>query len=147
LKLKDGFVGILTLERTLTELDHARLLNLVRRDVRGDGFPAQRNAVEEMLDASFVVPSRQVPSDVVTMYSHVLLQDLQTSQRSTLTLCYPLDAEPAMRFVSVLSPVGSSLLGLRVGSVARWATPVGGEKVAKILAILFQPEANGDYST
>ena len=138
---------LLTLERTLTELDHVRLLNLVRRDARGDGFPAQRHAVENVLDASSIVPSRQVPPDVVTMYSHVQLRDLQTSRRSTLTLCYPADAEPAMRFVSVLSPVGSSLLGLRVGSVARWATPSGDAKAAEILAILFQPEASGDYST
>ena len=137
---------LLTVERTLTELDHVRLLNLVRREARGDEFSAQRNAVEDVLDASSIVPSRQVPPDVVTMYSHVLLQDLQTRQRSTLTLCYPLDADPAMRSVSVLSPVANSLLGLRVGSVARRATPAGDEKAAEILAILFQPESSGDYS-
>ena len=137
---------VLTLERTLTELDHVRLLNLVRRDARGDGFPAQRHAVENVLDASAIVPSRRVPPDVVTMYSQVLLRNLRTSQRSTLTLCYPADAEPAVGFVSVLSPVGSGLLGLRIGSVARWSTPAGDEKAAEILALLFQPESSGDYS-
>jgi regulator of nucleoside diphosphate kinase len=48
--------------------------------------------------------------------------------------------------VSVLSPVGSALLGLRVGSIARWSTPAGDEKAAEILAILFQPESSGDYA-
>jgi regulator of nucleoside diphosphate kinase len=144
--LKDGFVEVLTLERTLTELDHVRLLNLLRRGARGDGYPAQGCAVEDVLDASAIVPSRQVPPDVVTMNSQVLLQNLQTGQRNTLTLCYPADAEPAAGFVSVLSPVGSGLLGLRVGSVARWSTPTGDEKAAEILAILFQPESSGDYS-
>ena len=85
--------------------------------------------------------------DVVTMYSQVVLQDTQTGQRNTLTLCYPADAEPAVGFVSVLSPVGSALLGLRVGSVARWSTPAGDEKAAEILALLFQPESSGDYAT
>jgi len=139
-------VEVLNLERTLTELDHVRLLNLVRRDGGGDGFPARRHAVEDVLDASAIVPSRRVPRDVVTMYSQVLLQDLQTGKRSTPTLCYPADAEPALGFVSVLSPVGSGLLGLRVGSVARWPSPAGDEQAAEILAILFQPEAGGDYS-
>ena len=136
----------LTLERTLTELDHVRILNLVRRDARGDGSLAHGPVIEDLLDASAIVPSRQVSPDVVTMYSQVLLQDLQSSQRSTLTLCYPADAEPAAGFVSVLSPVGSALLGLRVGSVARWATPAGDQKAAEIVAILFQPEASGDYT-
>jgi len=144
--LKDCFVEVLALERTLTELDHVRLLNLVRRDARDAGFPAQRHAVENVLDAAAIVPSRRVPPDVATMNSQVLLQNLQTSQRSTLTLCYPADAEPAMGFVSVLSPVGSGLLGLHVGSVARWSTPAGDEQSAEILAILFQPESSGEYS-
>lgn len=133
-------------ERTLTELDHVRLLNLVLRDKRGAASAQPRPAIEPVLDTCSIVASRQVPPDVVTMYSQLLLQDLDTGERSKLTLCYPADAEPAAGFVSVLSPVGSSLLGLRVGSVARWRTPAGQEKAAEILAILFQPESSGDYA-
>ena len=102
--------------------------------------------MENVLDASTLVPSREVAPDVVTMYSQFLLQDRQTLQRNTLTLCYPADAEPAVGFVSVLSPVGSALVGLQVGSVARWSLPAGDDKAAEILAILFQPESSGDYA-
>ena len=136
----------LTLERTLTELDHVRLLNLARRDRRGEGSRTPRPAIEHVLDACAIVPSRLIPPDVVTMYSQVVLQDLGSGQRSKLTLCYPADAEPAAGFVSVLSPAGASLLGQTAGSVARWSTPVGEERAAEILAILFQPEASGDYA-
>jgi len=140
-------VEVLALERTLTELDHVRLLNLVRRDRRrSDGPPPPPLAIEQVLDACAIVPSRQAPPDVVTMYSQVLLQDLASGERSKLTLCYPQDAEPAAGFVSVLSPVGASLLGLRVGGVARWRTPAAQARAAEILAILFQPEASGDYA-
>ncbi|MFO1333096.1 MAG: GreA/GreB family elongation factor, partial [Rubrivivax sp.] len=45
----------------------------------------------------------------------------------------------------VLSPVGSSLLGLQVGDVAQWRTPTGEAKAAEVVAVLFQPEASGDY--
>lgn len=138
---------VLAIERTLTELDHVRLLNLLRRDALGEGSSAHLRTIENVLDASTLVPSREVAPHVVTMYSQVLLQDLQTLQRNTLTLCYPADAEPAAGFVSVLSPVGSALLGLQVGSVARWSLPTGDDKAAEILAILFQPEASGDYAT
>lgn len=137
---------VVAVERTLTELDHVRLLKLLRRDARSDGSAPNPGAIEDVLDNSALVPSRQVGPDVLTMYSQTLLQDTQTGQRNTLTLCYPADAEPAVGFVSVLSPVGSALLGLRVGSVARWSTPAGDEKAAEILAILFQPESSGDYA-
>lgn len=137
---------VLALERTLTELDHVRLKNLVYRDSRDGSLSSRALHIEDDLDAAAIVPSRQVAPDVVTMYSQVLLVDRETDQRYKLTLCYPADAEPAAGFVSVLSPVGWSLLGLNAGSVARWRTPTGEEKAAGILAILFQPEASGDYS-
>ncbi|ABM95002.1 GreA/GreB family elongation factor [Methylibium petroleiphilum] len=133
---------VLTLERTLTELDHVRLLSLARRQRPG----VAAAAIEPLLDACTVVPSRQVRPDVVTMYSQVLLQDLASGLRSRLTLCYPADAEPAAGFVSVLSPVGCSLLGLTVGAVARWSTPSGEARSAEVVALLFQPEASGDYA-
>jgi len=137
---------VLTLERTLTELDHVRLTNLVQRGRRDGSFSSRALPVEDVLDASAIVPPSQVAPDVVTMYSRVLLIDRASGERNTLTLCYPADAEPGKGFVSVLSPVGWSLLGQHVGSVARWFTPTGIEREAEILAILFQPEANGDFT-
>ena len=137
----------MTPERTLTELDHVRLLGLVRRSAPAGVGVSHLRAVEDMLDASDLVPSRQVAADIVTMNSKVVLRDEQTGQRMTLTLCYPADAEPASGSVSVLSPVGSALLGRHVGSVARWHTAIGGWKAAEIVAILYQPESSGDYSS
>lgn len=138
---------VLALERTLTELDHVRLTNLIHRDGR-DGRPSSQahQEVEDILDLAYVLPSRTVAPDIVTMYSQVLLAEPHTGRQYKLTLCYPPDAEPGANFVSVFSPVGSSLLGLRVGSVARWRTPVGEEGSAELLAIVFQPEASGDYT-
>lgn len=135
-----------TTERTLTELDRVRLKSLIRRHRRGGVPPAEMDAIEDMLDEASVVPSTQVSPDVVTMYSQVLVRDADTGQRSTLTLCYPPDADPERGFVSAMSPVGWSLIGLRVGDVARWSTPAGDQKQAEVVAILFQPEASGDYT-
>jgi regulator of nucleoside diphosphate kinase len=147
LTLKDGFVEVLTLERTLTELDHVRLLNLLRRDARGEEIPATWRVIEDLLDGCTTVPSREVPPDVVTMYSQVLLRDRSTGEQSTLAPCWPPDAEPQAGFVSVLSPLGGALLGLRVGGVARWVSPTGDERLGEIVSILFQPESSGDYTT
>lgn len=134
------------LERTLTELDHVRLHHLLQRQGAAALPPPTSRQIEDLLDAAQVVPSRAVEPDVVTMYSQLLLRELHADTRSKLTLCYPADAEPAEGFVSVLSPVGRALLGLRVGETARWTTPDGQSHAAEVVALLFQPEASGDYT-
>ncbi len=137
---------VLNRERTLTELDHVRLTNLLHRH-KVDGPPlSQLLPIDEVLDWAFVVPAREVSPDVVTMYSQVLLKDLATGERSSITLCYPAHANANAALVSVLSPVGWSLLGLKVGAIAGWTNPRGEQGAAEILAVLFQPESRGDYT-
>ncbi|MDM0002655.1 GreA/GreB family elongation factor [Variovorax sp. J22P240] len=123
-------------ERTLTELDFTRLTKL---------GPVS-STLSDLLATADVTSARAVSADVVTMYSRVELVDVATHRRQMLTICYPGDAEPAAGFVSVLSPVGNSLLGLKTGDVARWHTPNGDECTAEIASIQYQPEATGDYS-
>lgn len=135
---------LLLAERTLTKLDHARLTRLLAANAgppHANTFPDLRAT----LDAADLVPAQAVPPDVVTMYTRVELVEPGSGRRQTLTLCYPEDAEPAAGFVSALSPAGSALLGLRLGALARWQTPRGETLQARVTAILFQPEASGDF--
>lgn len=125
--------------RQLTALDFARLRKVASLGAHPD--------LDELLDEAEVIDSREVAPDVVTMYAQVEIEDLGNRSRQTLVVCYPADAQPAKGFISVLSPVGLALLGLQVGSVARWQAPGGGENAARVTAILFQPEASGDHLT
>jgi regulator of nucleoside diphosphate kinase len=136
--------SLLLTERTLTELDHARLKRLLMAGAIGPRDAAGA-ALHAAMDGADLLPSRAVPPDVVTMYSRVELVEAPTGARHLVTLCYPEDAEPARGFISVLSPLGSSVLGLRAGSLATWSTPGGGEVQARVAAVLFQPEASGDF--
>lgn len=131
-------------DRTLTDLDHARLAGLLRR---GHVPDAQASPLAELLDTAEVVAPRAVDPDVVTLYSQVLLRDVADGTSRKFTVCYPADAEPEAGFVSVLSPVGAALLGRRVGQTVHWRTPSGDARHAEIVAVLFQPEASGDYTT
>ncbi|HVL43553.1 MAG TPA: GreA/GreB family elongation factor, partial [Acidovorax sp.] len=106
-------------ERTLTDLDYSRLTKLVGNRLAP--------LLDDLLANADITSPRTVRADVVTMNSRVELLDRHTHRRQVLTLCYPQDAEPAAGFISVLSPVGLSLLGLRAGDVARWHTPHGEE--------------------
>ncbi len=128
-------------ERVLTELDHVRLAMLANRGL------ADSPGIDAVLDDALVVPSRKVAPDIVTMYSQVLLRMVEDGTLRKLTLCYPQDAEPQFGFVSVLSPIGLGLLGQQVGATVGWESPDGTERMAEVDAILFQPEASGDYTT
>lgn len=128
--------------RTLTEIDHVRLSRLASRLEHDPG-----EAMQALLDESDLVPSVAVSSSVITMYTQVLLQQDGASLPHKVTLCYPDDADPAQGFISVLSPLGASLIGLKVGDVARWRTPAGDERSMRVVEVLFQPEASGDYTT
>ncbi|MCQ8895609.1 GreA/GreB family elongation factor [Limnobacter humi] len=129
----------LSTERVLTELDHARLRKLPTLN------PHIR--LSDLLDNADTVPSRQVAANVITMYTQFCLLDLKTGQRMVMALCYPKDAEPAAGFVSVLSPLGMALIGLKEGDEAHWLSPSRDVLKAVIEKILFQPEASGDYFT
>ncbi|TDQ45135.1 nucleoside diphosphate kinase regulator [Tepidicella xavieri] len=133
------------IDRTVTELDHVRLRNLMRR--RQDALPQSAvHLLSELIDNADVVPSRDVGAEIVTMYSQVRLRERPQGHERVLTLCYPDDAEPEKGFVSVLSPVGVALLGARAGCCIRWLAPDGRQHEAEVAEILFQPEASGDYT-
>jgi regulator of nucleoside diphosphate kinase len=129
-------------ERTLTQIDHIRLSRLAllsERDAHG--------GIQSVLDDSDIVASAAVPPTVVTMYTQVMLQAEPGTRPFKVTLCYPDDAEPSGGFISVLSPLGAALLGLRVGDRAQWRAPTGEGHWADVAEVLFQPEACGDYTT
>lgn len=126
--------------RVLTELDHIRISKLLKHP--GMAFAVE---LESVIANAELVSSYQVRAGLVTMNSQVLIADDQTGDERTLTLCYPPDTDPNTGFVSVLSPVGTGLLGLTEGQIAHWAAPNGTPASAKILKVLFQPEDSGDY--
>lgn len=129
----------ITGERMLTELDYVRLSRFPDSQL-----PA---ALADLLANAEIVHACDMPVDVVTMYSQVDVLDGQTMLGQKLTICYPADARPDAGHISVFSPVGCGLLGVKVGAVARWVAPNGQDASAQVQAISFQPEASGDYLT
>jgi regulator of nucleoside diphosphate kinase len=129
--------------RTLTELDWIR----IRRCIQHSDFDsAPYSPFDDVLDRAAIVPVHRVHPDVVTMYSQLRLRLHPDGETLAVTPCYPRDDAPAAGFVSVLSPLGSALVGRRVGELAQWTVPDGSTLQAEIAELLFQPEANGDYT-
>lgn len=96
--------------------------------------------LDEELARAEVVPAARVPADVVTMGSRVLFDELGSGITRVTTLVYPRSADPTSGRVSVLSPMGAALLGLRAGQTIEWNAEGGGPRRYRVRSVLHQPQ-------
>ncbi|HNY72620.1 MAG TPA: nucleoside diphosphate kinase regulator [Syntrophales bacterium] len=125
----------------ITEKDMERLEPMVA----GAGNHPNIRRLREELERAVIVPSAEIPADVVTMNSRVVFRELETGEETEATLVYPSQADVNQRRISILAPVGAALLGLSAGDEIQWPLPSGKKRTYKIISILYQPEAAGNY--
>jgi regulator of nucleoside diphosphate kinase len=97
------------------------------------------------LDRAIVVGSEDIPEDVVTMNSQTILTDLNTGEKVVCSLVFPGNADFDKNRISILAPVGTAILGCKVRDILDFEVPLGRTRL-RIDAILYQPEAIGDYN-
>ena len=127
---------------TMSSLDQARLERLLESDAYRQ-LPGIDALLSE-IDRATVVKPVEVPADVVTMNSTIRFVDDANGAEFEFTLVYPADAGKPDT-ISVLAPVGSALLGLSVGQSIAWQVPGGRELDLRVLEVVRQPEAMGEY--
>jgi regulator of nucleoside diphosphate kinase len=91
------------------------------------------------------VAPKDVPPTVVTMNSTVRFDVEHTGESFCMTLVYPKDVDDSGDKISVLSPVGSALLGLAQGESIDWTKPGGGTLKVRIKEVVYQPERAGEF--
>ncbi|WP_299708364.1 nucleoside diphosphate kinase regulator [uncultured Pontibacter sp.] len=129
----------------LTEQDYKRLVDLVQQQRQGAGAHANIAKLGEELKRAKRVASEEIPAEVVTMNSSVLLRDLKSGNAMEITLVYPKDADVSARKISILAPVGTAIIGCKEGDKVEWPVPSGTINY-KIEKVTFQPEASGNFS-
>ena len=92
-------------------------------------------ALDIELGRADIVNPQDIPTDTVTMGSIVTFIDMDSSEENTVSLVYPADANVAQMKISVLSPVGSALIGLRIGGHIDWPIPQGKVRRLKVIAV------------
>jgi regulator of nucleoside diphosphate kinase len=129
----------------ITESDRARLNTLLASEFLRVISPVEYlDDLRLELAEARVVPRHKVPRNVVTMNSTVTLRDLETGERETYTLVYPDRADIANNRLSVLAPVGTAILGQRVGDELKWPVPAGWRRFT-VQRVVFQPEREGVF--
>ena len=126
----------------ITDTDSQQLRSLIA-GLRGAKSPGVEHLdmLEQELDRAEVVASEAIPRDVVTMNSEVRMQDLDSGRIQRYKLVFP--GQFRWEFsVSVLAPIGTAMLGYRVGDVIEWPVPRGIRRL-KVQEVIYQPEAAG----
>jgi regulator of nucleoside diphosphate kinase len=129
----------------ITDNDMRRLRELImvaREFGREDEKYLQE--LEKELDRAKILNPKSVPSDVITVNTKAVLKNLDTKESVSYKLVFPEDADINKGYVSILAPIGTALLGYRIGDTVEWKVPAGIVRL-KVEKILYQPEASGDY--
>ena len=134
------------LEHSFSSRDELGWINEVRR-IKNSKNDAEWARIEELgaeLNRATVVEIDKIPQDVVTMNSKVCVKDMDTSKDEIYQVVYPEDADIEQNRISILAPIGTAILGYKVGDVIEWRVPAGLRRL-KIKKILYHPEAAKDY--
>lgn len=114
----------------ISERDYKNLLLLIDKY----DTPAAE-ALDDEIGRAKIVSDASLPDNVVAMDSLVTFIDLDTAEESTVNLVYPENANIQQMKISVLSPVGTALIGLRVGGKIDWPLPNGKIRHLQVVAV------------
>lgn len=123
--------------------DHKRLESLfLSRFATAFGDKPYLQSLRGELNVATIIEPDETPQDVITMESIVRLREVPSKRSCTYTLVYPEDASIAEGKLSVLAPIGTAILGYRVGDLVRVQAPSGLIQL-RIEELIFQPERDG----
>ena len=116
---------------TVGEEDHRRLIALT---AAGGHLSEAADDLLEEIERARVVPQDKLPGDIVRMGSAVTYRPDNGVER-TVTLVYPAEADIAQNRISVLTPVGTALIGLARGQSITWTARNGTRHVLSVIAV------------
>ncbi len=130
-------VTVFDLNRLRVLIDSARKTGLGERTVLG-------KLEKELKKATVCLPER-IPANRVTMNSVIKLRYLPEGREMVYMIVFPQDANIEDKKLSILTPIGSFLIGRSTGDIVVCAVPYGLKKL-EVMDVLYQPEAAGVYS-
>ncbi|MCD6009062.1 MAG: GreA/GreB family elongation factor [Pseudomonadota bacterium] len=129
---------------TLNRLDAERLQRLIDEM---DDIDEQRltGTLQVKLDLGIVFDPQELPASVVSMNTQIRLTDPGDARSVTCTLVFPHSLDSVQDGLSVFTDLGADLLGRCLGDCVSWPRVDGSRQTLRIDAILWQPEASGQF--
>ncbi|MGE0280378.1 MAG: nucleoside diphosphate kinase regulator [Rhizobiaceae bacterium] len=107
---------------TLAQSDHDKLVRLA--DANAHNNPLVSDELLNELDRARIVPDGRLADKIVRMGSAVTYQT-DSGELVSVTLVYPAEADIAQGRISILTPIGTALIGLSPGQSIDWTARDG----------------------
>ena len=98
-------------------------------------MPDLADELAEEIGRARVLAKGEHPQHIVCMNSEVEFRDDTTSKVQKVVLVYPEEADISQRKISVLTPVGTALIGLGDRDSITWITPNGELRQLTVLSV------------
>ncbi|MDZ7922914.1 MAG: nucleoside diphosphate kinase regulator [Marinagarivorans sp.] len=113
------------------ESDFLRLEDLIKRNSQLEAA----EYLEDELSRAAIVPDNKIPKNVVCLNSLVTYVDIESKAETKVTLVMPWQADVSQARVSILSPIGTALIGLKKDGYIEWPLPNGAIKKIEIVHV------------
>ncbi len=117
---------------TLTSRDFEQLSMLA--SAAASRMPDLANVLLDELERAHVLAEGR-PEQTVCMDCEVAFRDESTGRVQQVTLVYPGEADISNGKISVLTPIGTALIGVRVGDSITWETRTGEIRKLTVLKV------------
>jgi regulator of nucleoside diphosphate kinase len=98
-------------------------------------MPEASAVLTEELDRAHVLVRSRHPEQIVCMGCEVVFRDDVTGKVQTVALVYPEEADISKGKISVLTPIGTALIGVHVNRSISWETRTGDLKRLTVLQV------------
>ncbi len=112
--------------------------DLIKKYVVPAERPSDEMSLANELARATIVKNEEVPENTVRIGSVVRIRDVGNGNENTFTIVSPEQANIKAQKISVLTPIGSALIGFRVGDRVEWKLPAG-LRTFEILEVTHQP--------
>ncbi len=110
----------------LSKEDREIILSYLQNSVSRTTF--NRHEAEDLkseLNRAKIVKKDSLPKDVVRLNSTVRIREEEKGKEMKVTIVTPEKADIKLNRISVMSPVGTALIGFREGQLVSWNVPSG----------------------
>ena len=114
----------------LSKNDYEIIMANIKNHQGRNSFNRQNaDELKDELKKAKLVLKDEVPGDVVRLNSHVTIRDEKENKLIEITVVTPEKADIKLRKISVLSPIGTALIGYRKGDRVMWKVPAGKKNI------------------
>ena len=114
-------------EQLLLRKEDYHIMMTSLRGGTGKAYFDRQNAeeLEGELKKAKLISKEDFPDDVVGLNSTVVVKDEMAGKEMEIQLVLPEYADIKQRKISIMSPIGTALIGFKKGQQVQWKVPAG----------------------